>query len=179
MEEGEFEYDSNDASKANTPSYLWDRLTTDKRNELVGSLRETQSAETERLRKVEGQQREDITWLADTYFDKSEDVVREKVKSMDDIVTSIAQGQSTSDKHPFAMRNLVRGVFFDDLSKAMVDKAVQDIVAQFAEKQMYLPGKELPTNVTDVKGAPVKPVEIDEKVRKNSPMMSSIYSATK
>lgn len=179
MEEGEFEYDSNEASKANTPSYNWDRMTSDKRNELVGSLRETQSAESERLRKVEGQQKEDITWLADTYFDKSEDVARDKVKAMDDIVSSIAQGQTTPDKHPFAFRNLVRGVFFDDLSKSMVDKAVEDIVAQFAEKQMYLPGKELPTNVTDVKPAPSKPVEIDEKVRKNSPMMSSIYNATK
>jgi hypothetical protein len=178
LEEGEYEYDSNEASKAGTASYDWDTMSADKRAELVGSLRERQSAEAGRLRAVEKQQAEDITWLAETYYENKPELVDEKVTAMNNIVTSIAQGQETAEKHPFAIRNLVRGVFFDELTTSMVDKAVNELVQQFAEHNMYLPSKELPTNVTEIKGAPTPTpeLEVDKEKMKISPMLSSIYN---
>jgi len=178
LEAGEFEYDSNEASKAGTPSYDWDTMTSDKRSELVGSLRERQSAEARRLRTVTEQQTKDMDWLAETYFDNKPEAVQEKVKAMNTIVDEIAQGLTTPDKHPLAIRNLVRGVHFDELAKGMVDKAINDLIQQFAEHQMYLPGKELPTDVTKISGAPPEiKLEIDENKRKVSPMLNSIYNS--
>lgn len=180
LEEGEFEYDSNEASKAGTPSYDWDTQTTDKRGELFSVVKERQDADASRLRAVNTQQKEDIKWLAETYYE-TEDVVQEKLTAMNEEVNNIAKGESTPEKHPFAVRNLLRGFHFDELVQVAVDKAVEDLTVQFAEHNMHLPSKELPTDVTKIKAKPAvrKDLEIPEKLRKVSPMMASIYNVAK
>lgn len=180
LEEGEFEYDSNEASKAGTPSYDWDTQTSDKRGELVSVVKERQGAESSRLRAVETQQKKDLKWLADTYYE-SEDAVQVKLTDMNDEVTKISKGESSTEKHPFAIRNLMRGFYFDELVQSAVDKAVEDLTVQFAEHNMHLPSKELPTDVTKIKSPPPvkKNLDISERVREVSPMMASIFNSAK
>ena len=177
LEEGEFEYDSNEASKAGTPSYDWDTQTQDKRGEMVSLVKERQGAERSRLRAVEDQQKTDLKWLAENYYG-TEDVTQQKLTEMNEGVNKISKGEETADKHPFAIRNLMRGYFFDELMQSAIDKAVEELTTQFAEHNMHLPSKELPTDVSKVKNPrpdSVKELDIPEAKRKVSPMLNLIY----
>lgn len=183
LEEGEFEYDPADASKAGTASYEWNERTDAYRQELRNKQVALRQKEAENLKRIEDQQAKDLKWYADTYFEGDQSKVKGLLDTMNDTQLKVTKGEETPDKHPFSLRNLMRGFYHEDLTRRAVEKAVSDLKAQYAEKGMYLKGDtEEPTDVTRIKSPPGKDsgvLEVSKEAISNSPMLQNISSMIK
>lgn len=181
MLEGEFEYDASEASKVGTPSYDWDEMTNNKKAEVFGVYKTRQDADQANLETIKVQQAADIKWLGETIFE-SEEVATQKVQDMQGRVDKIVAGELDTTEHPFAIRNLVRGVYHEEIKAAAVKKATDGLIEQFAKHQMYLPGKPMPTDASAVSTpAEIKSsADVFTKDEQNfSPMYRSMNLATK
>lgn len=176
LQEGEFEYDPKEAAIAKTPSAEWDLLTAKKRQELSEESSNIQKVERERLTKVEEQQRNDLKWLTDTYYDGDSKKAEEAIKEMDGAVAKISKGEEPYEKHPFAMRNLVRGFYFEQLRDEAVQAAVDNLTAEFAKHKMYLPGKDSPTDISNISSnnSNTIPLHLQKDIIQHSPMLQNI-----
>lgn len=172
--EGEFSYDPSDASQAGTASYDWDDMTSRKRADITQERQQVADRNAELARQAESQQNEDYKWYADMYENGDTEKVTTLVKSMNSTITDISTGKEESKKHPFAMRNILKGFYFDDLVNNIVKEAIDSLNQEYAKHQMYLPGTELPTDPTKV-GGNINEIETFSKDNlKRSPMMSSM-----
>lgn len=178
LSEGEFEYDPKEASEAGTPSFDWDFYSDQKKEELLREQTRLKNIEAERLQKVEKQQKEDIKWYADKYFDGNEEEVNKLINEMNEITTKVAKGEEEGTKHPFALRNLLRGFYHDKLVEEAVNKAVENLQQEYAKHNMYLPGGEhTPTDLTKIKRKPDKNGSpISDEAAQRSPMLRSLRS---
>lgn len=172
--EGEFEYDPKDAYTKGTPSYDWRIATSQKEIEMQNETRTIQTSRQEQLQKAQVQQQQDIQWLADTYFSKDVTKVQEMVQQLNSIPEKISKGEMKPEDHPLALRSLVRGAFFDQLVDAKVQAAVNDIVTQYNSLGMHLPAKEVPTDVTALKGKDNKSVPQGNDKKFYSPLDSML-----
>jgi len=175
LAEGEFEYDPKEAAKARTASWYWDYYSKEKENQLKQEMESLTSSSQAQIEKVEAQQQEDINWLAENYFDKDLNKAKEKITELNEIANKVSSGELTPDKYPLALRNIVRGAFYDEFVTAEKKIALDNLVKQFAEKGMYLPDDELPTDVTKPSSSPtnhdINKKDIEKK--KISPMLRS------
>ena len=174
MLDDEFAYDANEASDAKTASYDWDDMTARKRADIVKERQQIVDRNTELAKDAKDRQQEDYKWYADTYQDGNIDKVNELVTSMNKTVTDITAGKAESTKHPFAMRNILRGYYFDELVQSAVQTAVDEQSAEYAKNQMYLPGKEMPTDLTNAGGSVNDVESFSKEDLDRSPMMSSM-----
>lgn len=176
LAEGEFEYDANEAGKADTPSFAWNEATDTKKRELYSEMNSKKAREDQTIAKIETQQNEDKKWIADTYFGGDKIKVDTISETMNNVVREIAEGKASPEKHPFSMRNIIRGFEFDSLQKSAVETAIKDTVEQFAKLGMYLPGNELPVDLSKVgQSASKKPVELASiNAMKISPMLQNM-----
>jgi hypothetical protein len=172
--EGEFAYDANEAADASTPSYDWDDMTAKKRADIVQERQHILDRNTELAAEARKRQDEDYKWYADVYENGDIEKVKGLVTSMNSTVTDITAGKVESTKHPFAMRNVLRGYYFDDLVKTAVQTAVDELNAEYAKNQMYLPGKEMPTDPTNVGGNVQEAKSFSKDDLERSPMLSSL-----
>lgn len=181
LAEGEFEYDPKEASQAGTPSYEWDEQTRQKKAELTAEITRKNEAEARRTAQIEEQQKVDKKWIADTYFGGDETKVKDILSNMDEAMQKVTLGELSSEKHPFAMRNIIRGYHFDALVKDAVEKATSELVAKYAKHRLYLPADSAPTDLGGSKTAAAKP-EVEKQASeqiKFSPMLQEIYNFTK
>ncbi len=175
LEPGTFVYSSNEAYKVGTPSYEF-RMQTEKQEKTLNSEYETvQTRQADILVKTKQQNDADLKFLQETYFPVSEFEVKDEkgvtnveettkkaqeaftasLTKLDEIYTEIKNGEFDSSKNPFALKNIYRGIFFDELVQKAVQKATSDLTAQYNSKGLYLAGKEPPTDVNKVNGESV------------------------
>ena len=69
-------------------------------------------------------------------------------------------------KNPTSIKVVFRGVHFDKLAKKMVDEAVGKLHQEYQAKGVYLPNKDLPSDVTKISGINPPPVNTEEIERK-------------
>ena len=176
LADGEFEYDPKEASQANTPSFDWDFYTNKKKQELIDEQTKIENASKSRLEKLEQQQKEDIKWYAQKYTGGDEAKVQNFVTKMSEIATKAARGEESYEKHPYSLRNLLRGFFHEDLVKNAVTKAIKDLESEYAKHNLYLPGKSTPTDVTNLQASPGQPTgsQTSEEELQRSPMLRSL-----
>jgi hypothetical protein len=176
---GEFEYNANEASKAGTPSYRWDELTATKRSELHNETQTLRNTETQRLEKINAQQATDKKWFADTYFEGKEDEVKNIIAQMDEVAGKVSMGQESAEKHPFSMRNILKGFLHESLMTKALENQRNSIAKEYAEKGIYLPtDKPLPGDLTKIKGTPPSKEDIEtlSKNAQNSPMIRDMMT---
>lgn len=172
LESGTFTYDSNEAFKVGTPSYEYRKQTADKEQVLNNEYQSTQTRQETILQKVTEQNNTDLKFLRETYFPNTEfEVKNEKnevdveqtnkkaneafvstLTRLDEIQSKIKQGEFDASSNPFALKNIYRGIFFDELVVKAVDKAINDLNVQYNAKGLYLGEKPKPTDLTRLKG---------------------------
>lgn len=151
LAEGEFEYDSDKAAKAGTPSYDWDYLSDKKLQEFESEQQSLSKQEEERMQKLEQQNEVDKKWFAEQFFDGDTEKVENVLGEMSETINKFANGEESIEKHPYALRNILKGFYADTLIKQQVEKVAQDLLNKFAEESMYLPSDKLPTDLSNVK----------------------------
>lgn len=174
LEQGEFDYEANDAGKAGTPSYDWDDLSNRKKQSLLTEQETLANHDVGVAQKAQEQQVQDTEWYAQAYFEGDKAKVEEKINLMNATMTAVSKGEDTYEKHPFALRNLLEGFFHEELQTSAVESAVQELTAKFATQGMYLPGTEFPTDPTSVTSAPVIHETFTKEEKANSPMFGSM-----
>jgi len=168
LQEGEFEVNPADIYKAKTPSYKWAQLSRVKEAELQAedaAAAKQGVIPAEQLEAYHTRQSDDLNAIAKDFFGGGQegdsveiqaantlatDKVNALLLEMQSIPEKIVKGEATQDKHPFEMRNLLRGVHFDALSDIKVQAAVNDLLEQLRSKGVQIPA-DLPTDLSSVK----------------------------
>lgn len=177
LEKGEFEVVKEDLFTPKTPSYRWRTLTQSKETELQNEMQSNLDSRKTKLAEVQKQQQADIDWYAETYLGGDKAEAKKAVEALNDIPNQIAAGKLKSDSHPFSLKNLLRGVNHETLTKKAVDEAIANLTAAFNKKGVYLEAKDFPADITVPKGKVSKEGDgklySDEELEK-SPMLRSL-----
>lgn len=171
LEDGEFEFNPKEQFRKGTASYEFRVRTQEKEAEYRQELVQLQTNKEAQLQKAKQAQEADLQWIAEKYFNKDINTANDIAVQLNEIPEKISKGEMTAEQHPFSMRNLVRGAFYESFVKMEVDKAVNDVVGQFNQLGMFLPQNEKPTDVTSVKTPPITDVAKDKFI---SPMLASM-----
>ena len=185
LEKGEFEIVKEDLYEPGTPSYAFRKATEAKERELDEAVSRTRTSEAQLLEQIKAKQIEDIKYVAET--DLGGDLAKAETlfNELNALPMKIANGEAPAEMSPYAIRNLMRGVFYEQL---MADKKAQietDIIKQFNEKGMYLPddSKEFPFDISKPKtsGSNENPVAkiAAEKELQFSPMLKTMLQDLK
>jgi len=178
LQDGEFEVVKEDLYTPKTPSFRWRQLSEQKEKELFSRVEDIQKEEKDRIEKIRESQEEDIEYFAETFLDGDLEVARSKVQELNSIPQKIADGELDQSQHPFSLRNLMRGAFYEELVTKERERAEQNIIKQFNEKGYYLTSKELPTNLNNIpqgKGETVVDLGVNEDIMKISPMYRTMF----
>jgi len=181
IDKGTFTYEPGEAYKAGTPSYDF-RVETEKREKVLTSEVETVKArELDIASKVKQQTDQDMKFLRETYFPdtnyktpaEADEAFVSSLNQIDENQEKIRKGDFDPALNPYSLRNIFRGINFDALSQARVDREAASIHAQYNAKGLFLPNNEQkPTNLTEVKGN--APASGDPDRLKRSPMLRRV-----
>lgn len=150
-----WEFNPVEAYKAGTPSYMYRVATEEKRQEIINSLRSRKESEAIIVKKYTEQRDADMKFLSELY-NWDEETLKSKLADFDAIHGKVLAGEVKAEKHPLALRNLLRGYYFDELVKIHTDRAVEKAIAELKE-QYKVKGIALqessPTDVTKAREA--------------------------
>ena len=90
---------------------------------------------------------------------------QERLEGLDGMYAKMKAGDTSPQGNPFAIRNIFRGVYFDELSKEIVEKTVRDIHSKYNKRGLYLPKEEMPKSVSELPGKPIDSGEDKSKKR--------------
>lgn len=184
----EFVYDSADGYKAGTPSYEYRTATEKKEKEFNSEYQLMVDKEKEVLNSITVQRNDDLKHLRETFFPdasfEGEDAAKKAdetfvsfLNRIDDMYDKMKKGEITKDSNPFALRNVFRGIFFDELHKKLLVKRETDIHSQYNKLGLYLPDEgsaKLPTDATKTKGDRPFQSAYSETELKRSPFKRSL-----
>jgi|GEM_PF-6665331 len=157
---GGFIYDPSEAYTAGTASYDYRVNTANQENKLFSEYENIKKSQEDILKRVKDQTDKDLVFLKETYFpnsnygdaDEANKAFTGYLNELDEVQKQIKTGQFESEKNPFSLRNVFKGFHFDNLLKKAIEKEVAAIHAEYNSKGLYLPNKEMPTNINNVKG---------------------------
>lgn len=163
IDNGTFVYDAAEAYKPGTPSYQY-RVETEKQERtFTNEFNQKVQKETDSFNKAMEFRKGDLKTLQDTFFkpssDKEEDIKKandefaETVSKLDAMWVEMSKGDLSAKSNPLALYNVFRGVFFDQLVGKVVEQKINEVHAQYQKYKMYLPEKEMPTDVTKMNGS--------------------------
>lgn len=199
LPEGTFVYDPADAYKAGTPSYNYRIATEKKQREYESEYEESQKKLTTAQAKIAEERNNQLLKLRKDFFpspevdekmsDEDKQKVLAQIKTSDEEFTKML-GQLdnmfanfkdaerfTPDVNPLAIENIFKGVFFEPLTKRLVDDAVAKVHREYQTKGMYLADKsrQMPTDVSKQTSSSELPGYLSDDKRKFSPLKRSIY----
>lgn len=169
LEEGTFIYDASEAydAKKKTPSYEYRIATEAKEKELKNEVADMDVRQKDAFNKIISARDEQLKKIRDTYFsvkvndDKEKETDEYKTKAaeaeaaftaklaqLDSMSEKMKAGDFSPESNPFAIWNLFRGVFFDDILKKEISDAVNSVHQAYQKRGMFLKGKELPTDAS-------------------------------
>ena len=146
----DWRFDANEAYEAGTPSYTYRVRTEEKRQSLVSSQQSQRVREQQVIDAYSKQRDVDLKFISETYgFD--ENAMKGRLQAFDSVHQQVTEGKVSAEKHPLALRNLMRGFFFDELvaihEKKAVEKAMSELKELYKSKGITLPELQ-PTDVT-------------------------------
>jgi len=175
LEPGTFVYDKDEAFIPKTPSYRFRTLSEEKEKELKDEFVNQQTKEKNILESVIKERESQLSNLKNTFFppdksyeaekderkkaqlkqeaeQKAEDAFRGMLAELDSAWEKFNKGDMSPKGNPIAVENIFKGYFFDKLSDAKVNAAVEAVHKAYKEKGFYLNSKETPPDLTGVKG---------------------------
>lgn len=176
LEKGEFEVVKEDLYEPGTPSYAFRKATEAKEREQEQVIANTRQSESQMLEQIKAQQIEDIKFIAENDLGGDLEKAEALFNELNALPIKIVNGEVPAERSPYAIRNLIRGVFHDQLMAQAKAEVENDIIKQFNEKGMYLPDKELPTDITKIKTTQTTttPVTATKEQLEYSPMLRTI-----
>ncbi len=160
----EFVFDPSEAKRANTPSRYYEKRTSQKEKELNDEFDNFQKKRKDADEKIVIERDKQLKELKETYFgyaDDASDEIKSQADSeflshlqkLDEMGAKMKEGNFTADANPFAIKNIFRGVFYDELVKREVETALADLHQQYNKHGLYLPSNGSDVNdVTKMKG---------------------------
>lgn len=170
LPEGTFVFDATEAWQSGTPSYDFRTKTADKENELRSSWQNKEKEVANSASEMIKIRNEQIKELKDSYFpvtmqDDGSDAYKQEViekdkrytdmlAKLDAVYNSMKEGKALStSENPFIFKNVFRGLFYDDLSKIDIQRAIQKVHDEYAKYGLRLPrNASFPDDVTRMKG---------------------------
>lgn len=170
LPEGTFVFDAGEAWQSGTPSYEFRTKTADKENELRSSWQNKEKEIANSASEMIKIRNEQIKELKDLYFpvtmqDDGSDAYKQEViekdkrytdmlSKLDSVYNSMKEGKALSaSENPFIFKNVFRGLFYDDLSKIDIQRAIQKVHDEYAKYGLRLPrNASFPDDVTRMKG---------------------------
>lgn len=155
-----------DMATPGTPSYDWQKRTMQKHMEIESMA----NSATQQRQQIEQQNqamqqyadqinREDIAFMQESYGLTQEDMLM-LAKKYDNI---LAESQKSNDpypeNHPYRLKNVLRGIFFDEFMDMARKQTAEQIHAEYAAKGISLPKNPLPMDVADMKKSDTGPVD--------------------
>ena len=155
LEEGTFVPDPSELYKKGTPTEYFRRMTEQKERDMDREYEQQQKAKESMIEDIKKQREGDLNYIKENFFETDEEF-QNKIEEFDSIPERIAKGELTQEKNPFAIRNIFKGIYFDELTERKVNKAIKDVHKQYNDLGIYLPddGKGEPTDATQQKGFP-------------------------
>lgn len=150
-----------EAYKAGTPSYYYRIATETKEREISSSTEKENTLRQKRADEYNNQVLADKKWLTEVYKYKDADIDN-FIEEFDAVHEKIVKGELTADKHPLAIRNVLRGMFFDEFAKQAIESEVSKIHAQYKAQGMTLRG-ETPVDVSKLKDEASEPKPKEQK----------------
>lgn len=194
LEEGTFVYEPEEAYKAGTPSYDYRVMTMQKERDFIEEDSRVSKVAKDAMGKIEEARKEQLLELKQTYFPDlagdSEEVKARNAENeqkfismlskIDEMGKGLAEGKFDANTNPFALKNIFRGVHFDELVKQAVDAEANKIHQEYHKLGFYLPnnGKDMPSDLTKINGRP-EISQTDEAKLKRSPMARMISRTIK
>lgn len=156
LEPGTFVSDPQDLYRKGTPTEMFRRETEYKEKELDQEFLQQEQSKQQTVQRIAEQQQKDFDFLKQNYYIGEEEKFEKVMEDFNSIADRLAKGEVTEDKNPFAVRNIFRGVYFNELAEALVKKAEENLHKQYNDKGLFLPDadRETPTDVTSIKGTP-------------------------
>lgn len=156
LEPGTFVSDPQDLYRKGTPTEMFRRETEYKERELDQEFQQQESNKQQIIQKISEQQQKDVDFLKQNYYINEEEKFEKVMGEFNSIADRLSKGELSEDKNPFAVRNIFRGVYFNELADALVKKAEANLHKQYNDKGLYLPDADrgTPTDVTSIKGTP-------------------------
>lgn len=164
IEDDTFVYDSSEAYTPGTPSYEYRKATENKENELQNEYATIEAKQQSQLQTIVAEREAQLTELKNTFYSVSENATEDERKGieekfqasllrLDSMWEEMKSGKLGAESNPFAIKNIYRGVFFDDLVSQIVNEKITDVHKQYQLKGMFLPeSTEMPFDVTKIKG---------------------------
>jgi hypothetical protein len=167
-------FDVGEAYQAGTPSYTYRVATEEKRQEITSLLKGQKAREEAVVSQYAKQRDEDVKFIKES-CGLTDEQLKAQLEKFDSLHQQVFEGKLTPDKHPFALRNLYRGVYFDELVAVEKQKATELAVNQlkemYKEKGIILPELK-PTDGSGKPETSLPPVSGAEK--KKSPMAAQM-----
>ncbi len=176
LDPGTFRYDADEAVDVDTPSYAFyersRRYEEQLRNDLQSKLRFAKE-QAEMMRKV---QEEDKKWFKETFYKDSPEKADEAIKNLSLIPAKILSGELPPHKHPFSLRTMLLGVYFDELTERIKQETEENVKRAYEERGMFL-NKKAPEDLK--KNARAGSTEKDFFANATNPMEKHIGSILK
>jgi len=181
LEKGEFEVVKEDLYEPGTPSYAFRKATEAKEREQERSIAATRQSESQMLEQIKAQQIKDIKFIAENDLDGDLEKAEALFNELNTLPLKVVNGEIPPEQSPYAIRNILRGVFYDRLMADVKAKTEANLIKQFNEKGMYLPDKEMPVDLTKLKTTQpnTPPVTANKEELQNSPMLRTILQDIK
>jgi hypothetical protein len=176
LEKGTFKFDINEAeSNPNSASARYLELKRNYENQLNSEIMSIQQKEKDTADKVKAQQDADFKFIADAHFGGDLQKAKDVFTQMSQVATDVASEKLPFEKHPFAMRNVIRGFLHEQLIQEAKEETAKEIKTQLAQLGVYLPAHVMPTVLTNVKPESGNGDGVKIERNKYSPMEGSIY----
>jgi hypothetical protein len=177
IEEGTFVFDPSEAWSKGTPSCEFREKTEKKEREINTRQERYQKEREKQLSLVAEQQGKDKDYIKETFYGEDEETFNAKMEEFNSLGEKMAEGDI--GKNPFAVRNIFRGVYFDELAQTMVDKAVAKVHKQYEAQGMTLPDRGSgPDGASTVNGSEVIS-ENDTKSKKKHGFQNVMFNKYK
>jgi hypothetical protein len=154
-----------------TPSFDYMEATRSKRSEIMGranmakqNTQRNQEFEQHMLRVTQERNDSDIQWLKQTYPYITDELLQKFGGIFNAGLEKMKQGDALPDEHPQRIKNMVRGIFFDELVKAAVEKVKNEtadaIHAEYKKKGISLDKtNSMPVDITKPSSSDSQPVD--------------------
>lgn len=158
LEPGTFVSDPQDLYKKGTPTEMFRRETEYKEREIDREYGEKEQLKATTVQRVAEQQQKDIDFLKKNYYIDEEEKFNLAMDDFNSLADRLSKGEVSEEKNPFAIRNIFRGIYFNELADALIKKAESNLHKQYNDLGLYLPesDRNTPTDVTSVKGSPLE-----------------------
>lgn len=154
IDSGTFVPDPSDFFTKGTASEYYRRMTADKEKQMDSEYAQEQSLKEKVIKEISEQRQKDLDYISSTFYGEDKEGFESKISEFDSIPEKVAKGELTQDMNPFSIRNIFRGVYFEELAEARIKKAISDVHKQYNTLGLYLPkNKSMPLDATLIKGS--------------------------